>query len=311
MGASLKSKILMAAGLILSVAAVIGCIEWFAHGEQVNLEAGQPTAMTAQPSNAILVGVSRGRDDLSTASPPIRDEAMGGTGPEHVQTASPDTTIVQARNEKPVRKKISKLTPRERRHDQEGHAHRMKIARLRIANARSAAHDDRACHAGDDQACSRLVDASGNGDRRLILTQVRKELSGACASHDLNACIHRGDLAIAGADKSGAASWYDKAKAIASQIKSTCDAGNTVHPRKCTRARRLLDAINRREQRLAAHDTGARTPVKASFGNSKRPHAAPMPLSKLMEKANIAPQSEPVQLLDGTAAPAAEPRGSP
>lgn len=216
-------------------------------------------------------------------------------------------SLTEANGTKPPRKKLSELTTEERRRYHEGRARHMQFKRMRISNAHSVARDDHACNAGDHKACKRLRDTDQGGeDRRAILTQVRHELSGACNTKDLNACIHRGDLDIAGSDHTGAANWYEKAKNLAVQIKTACDAGQEMNPRKCTRARRAYDAITKREQRLAANDAGggAGAPVHPGQGTSKDPHAPRLPLSKLMQRANLAPKLKPLPLGEGQDRPA-------
>jgi hypothetical protein len=211
---------------------------------------------------------------------------------------------------KTPRKKLSELTAEEKRRYKEGRSRRANFRRSRIATAKSAARDEKACSNGDAKACARLKDKNaGGGDRVAVLAEVKTELSGACDGKDLNACIHRGDLDLVAADKATAATWYEKAKKIAGEIKASCDAGEETNQRKCARARRSYDQITKREQRLAANGTGG--PLTGDGSKPKKPRVPRPSMGKLFKKGKDAPKAAPLSPLEPPAAAPAAAEASP
>lgn len=243
-----------------------------------------------------------------TISPKNSGDTSATTPAEAGGDAAPaaEASVAEGASKAP-RKKFSELTAEEKRRYQEGRSRRANFRRSRIAIAKSAARDEKACRSGDATACARLNDKNaGGGDRVAVLAEVKTELSGACNGKDLNACIHRGDLDLVAEGKTTAASWYEKAKKIASEIKASCDAGAESNRRKCARARRSYDQITKREERLAANDTAG--PLTSDSSKPKKPRLPRPSLGKLFRKGKEAPRPAPLAPLETPAvAPAAAP----
>lgn len=249
-------------------------------------------------SSPYTIGPKNGGDGGATSA----SEAGGA-----IDAEAAESTVEAA--PKAPRKKFSELTAEEKRRYKEGRSRRANFRRSRIATAKSAARDEKACSGGDAKACARLKDPNAGGDRVAVLAEVKTELSGACDGKDLNACIHRGDLDFVAADKTKAATWYEKAKTIAGEIKTRCDAGEEINRRKCARARRSYDQITKREQRLAANDTSG--PLTGDPSKPKKPRVPRPSLGKLFKKGKDAPKTAPLAPVEAPAAAPAAAETSP
>lgn len=287
---------------------------------------GEPTAVAASgespksggsaPGDAASAGsASMGGDaDVKsspyTISPKIGDDNRAVTAAEAGGGDSEATEGAAEAAPKAARKKLSELTAEEKRRHKEGRSRRANFRRSRIATAKSAARDEKACSRGDTKACARLKDKhAGGGDRVAVLAEVKTELSSACDGKDLNACIHRGDLDLVATDKATAATWYEKAKKIAGEIKASCDAGEETNQRKCARVRRSYDQITKREQRLAANGTGG--PLTGDGSKPKKPRVPRPSMGKLFKKGKDAPKPLPLSPLEAPATAPAAAEASP